>query len=383
MKTILIVFCVLNGLAGAQQPNSSPPPTGVPSDAKLFNGHWYKVFFEQLDWNQAKQECERKNGQLAITPDSATWNYVKKLTGKAVWLGASNDNLSGEWRWVDGNVMRFTAWADGQPNNTEGKQHYLATTESESWQDRAMEWSESKQWPIRGYICQWKDPNQIATYSVPITPPGIPPDSKVFNGQGWKVFFEQVNWDQAKQRCEQMGGQLAVIPDAPTWGFVKSLTRKTVWLGASDEDHEGTWKWIDGTPMSFTAWDDGEPGNKDRKEHYLCRGSQNGWADTVKRWDGYRHWPVEGFICQWKFPPTKTASANAAVLLIAGWDAKTGAIQIKSQNQLKTLRVTPTTVVRLNGLPSKSDILSPGLRVLSYTLLPNDSTALSDVNLVK
>jgi Lectin C-type domain len=58
------------------------------------------------------------------------------------------------------------------------------------------------------------------------------------------VFFEHVNWDEAKQRCEQRGGQLAVIPDAAAWAFAKNLTQMRVWLGASDEAKEGTWTWV-------------------------------------------------------------------------------------------------------------------------------------------
>ena len=32
-----------------------------------------------------------------------------------------------------------------------------------------------------------------------------------------------------------------------------------MWAGASDKDSEGTWKWTDGSLLTWTAWGTGEP----------------------------------------------------------------------------------------------------------------------------
>ena len=34
-----------------------------------------------------------------------------------------------------------------------------------------------------------------------------------------------------------------------------------LWLGGTDKDEEGTWKWSDGSPFEFTNWLWGEPNN--------------------------------------------------------------------------------------------------------------------------
>jgi hypothetical protein len=382
MKKIFIMLCALTGLAGAQQTSTPKPPPGVPLDAKNFNGHWYKVIFDRVDWPQAKQECERMGGQLAIIRDAPTWNFVMNLTQRRMWLGASNENIKNEWRWLDGSLVTFTAWIDGHPNNAGGREHYLSETDSNSWDDRAKEWDQFTQWPIEGFICQWRDPSQLIAYSVPVLPPGIPADAKIFNGQGYKVFFERVNWDKAKQRCEQMGGQLAVVPDPPTWEYIKQLTQKRVWLGATDEAKEGAWKWVDGSPMIFNVWQDGEP-NNGKQENYLMRWDGQGeWNDIRKEWDTCSP-PIEGFICQWKGNATKMAAApaNAAIIEVATWAANSGVLTMKSQNRLRSFRVTPATAISLNGLKSKPDIIAPALRVMSFTLLAGNAEELGSLTL--
>ena len=37
--------------------------------------------------------------------------------------------------------------------------------------------------------------------------------------------------------------------------------KKTVWLGMTDEQTEGTWGWTDGSPFSYKNWAKGEPNN--------------------------------------------------------------------------------------------------------------------------
>ena len=375
MKALLVMLCALVCLVQAQTTSAPKPPPGVPLDAKLFNGRWYKVFFEHVDWPQAKLNCERKGGQLVVVPDSATWDFVKNLTLKRVWLGASKDNLKNEWRWVDESLVTFTAWLDGAPDNQGGKQHYLAEMDSNLWSDRAKEWDEYPQWPMDGYICQWDDPNQIVVaHSVPILPPGIPSDAKIFNGQGFKQYFERISWHEAKKRCEELGGQLAVIPDAATWKFVKALTSKSVWLGASDEIKEGEWKWIDGTPMSFTAWVDGEPQSAKKNEDYLCGYKSQGWVDA------YPSWNAEGYICQWKLSAAKnTPAVVPPVIEVDAWDDTSGLLKMKSQNRLKAFKVTPTTTININGLSANSGNITPGLRVVRFTLVTGDAEALSSL----
>jgi hypothetical protein len=164
-QSLLLALCVLGCVCLAQTPNQTPPigayvpppkpPPTAPKDAKLSRGKWYAVIYEKVAWPVAREKCERMGGQLVVIHDPTTWAFVQKLTNQRVWLGATDENLEGEWVWVDGKKMTFTAWSPGNPSNSNAKEHYLSTTDTRLWNDTGKEWEHYKQDPVVGYICEW------------------------------------------------------------------------------------------------------------------------------------------------------------------------------------------------------------------------------------
>ena len=162
MKSLLFAPFVLlacHCTADAQQPvPSRKPPVGIPSDAKFFNGKWYRVYLEKTSWHSARDKCKALSGQLVIVPDAATWEFVKSLAnGPNLWLGATDEVTQGVWKWVDGTPVEFNgAWEINQPDNLGGKQHYVAINRNKRWDDmEKVERAGPNQ--IGGYICEWKD----------------------------------------------------------------------------------------------------------------------------------------------------------------------------------------------------------------------------------
>jgi hypothetical protein len=154
---VLLLSCFLACLAQAQTTPSPRPPLTAPKDAKLFNWKWYAVIYEKVPWHTARDKCQRMGGQLVVIPDAPTWDFVKGLSKSRVWLGATDEKIEGEWVWVDGTQMRFTAWLPGKPNNYAGKDHYLTTTplKNNGWEDMPKEWDAWKEANIVGYVCEW------------------------------------------------------------------------------------------------------------------------------------------------------------------------------------------------------------------------------------
>ncbi len=134
-----------------------------------------------------------------------------------------------------------------------------------------------------------------------------------------------MTWKEAKAKCEELGGRLAVVTGKQQNDFLTKLVTTTgkaeAWLGATDEVKEGTWVWVDGSAMTYKNWGPGQPNNKGNVEHYLLLWAvQKGvWSDQPDR--SNQHNP--GFICEWinstvETPrPTPKVSAPTPELLKA------------------------------------------------------------------
>ncbi len=75
-----------------------------------------------------------------------------------------------------------------------------------------------------------------------------------------------ISWHAASEAAELQGWYLATIGSEAENDFVKSLlgmrpNLSQYWLGATDEDSEGEFLWVDGTAFSYTNWFAGEPNN--------------------------------------------------------------------------------------------------------------------------
>jgi hypothetical protein len=133
-----------------------------------------------------------------------------------------------------------------------------------------------------------------AAQDAPPKPPvGIPADAKWFNGSWYRIYLEAGGWKAAKEKCERRRGRLAVIKDEPTQTFIRELGGElSLWLGASEEV-KGLWKWVDGSEITFKAWDDGQPdpASPKRQALHLWKGA---WGDA------YMDDKLVGYICEWK-----------------------------------------------------------------------------------
>lgn len=136
-------------------------------------------------------------------------------------------------------------------------------------------------------------------------------DDMVYNPQNGNYYqfveAKRISWKNAKLEAEKMEykglkGHLATIKSKYELDLFNSLTTKTVWLGATDEEKEGTWKWITGEPFEYTNWCPGEPNNFDAGgENYLVsiKNSNGLWNDTTNSpnptWTD-----IEGFVVEFE-----------------------------------------------------------------------------------
>ncbi|KAF3694511.1 C-type lectin domain family 17, member A Prolectin [Channa argus] len=86
----------------------------------------------------------------------------------------------------------------------------------------------------------------------------------MFSYSCYLLSTESGSWTKGREDCRKRGADLVVINSAEEQTFLSAFTRMGTWIGLSDRDEEGTWRWIDGTTLTFKYWDVMEPNNEDK-----------------------------------------------------------------------------------------------------------------------
>nr|XP_055063219.1 C-type lectin domain family 4 member M-like [Misgurnus anguillicaudatus] len=96
--------------------------------------------------------------------------------------------------------------------------------------------------------------------------------SLYFISSDWKT------WTESRRYCRERGADLIIINNKEEQDFInKNSGKDNLWIGLSDSDVEGRWKWVDGSTQSYSFWASGEP-NGGRRENCVVSYS-SGWVD--------------------------------------------------------------------------------------------------------
>uniref|UniRef100_H9G9K9 C-type lectin domain-containing protein n=1 Tax=Anolis carolinensis TaxID=28377 RepID=H9G9K9_ANOCA len=102
---------------------------------------------------------------------------------------------------------------------------------------------------------------------------------------GNKVFITsgyEGNFDDLKQRCQQAGGQLASPRNSAENTAIKDIVvlyQKSAFLGITDIQTEGTFRYLNGETIVYSNWQAGEPNNDHNQEDCVEVYSSGKWND--------------------------------------------------------------------------------------------------------
>uniref|UniRef100_A0A3B4YM66 C-type lectin domain-containing protein n=1 Tax=Seriola lalandi dorsalis TaxID=1841481 RepID=A0A3B4YM66_SERLL len=106
-------------------------------------------------------------------------------------------------------------------------------------------------------------------------------------------------WQESRKDCIQKGADLTIINNREEQvtdmfltcylsvsflfknkNFIRQF-KKYLWIGLTDIETEGKWKWVDGTPLTRSFWDSKEPNGKTLENCGQIKNPnlQNNWND--------------------------------------------------------------------------------------------------------
>lgn len=133
-----------------------------PSDVLSFQDREYFIYDKQVNWSTAKGLCESMGGMLAIVATPEQNEFLTKAgrqkNNSHLWLGGTDSLVEGNWMWLGGSPMTFTAWENENLESLAKRDFLALDSQTGSWialPDNPQSANEIPPFPSPGFVCQW------------------------------------------------------------------------------------------------------------------------------------------------------------------------------------------------------------------------------------
>ncbi|XP_073730770.1 CD209 antigen-like protein C [Misgurnus anguillicaudatus] len=111
-----------------------------------YQSSFYFISSEKKSWTESRSYCIEKGADLIIINNKEEQDFIKDyLVEDGHWIGLSDSDVEGRWKWVDGSTLTTSFWASEEPNG--GNIENCAESYSSLWNDLACK-------NIRKWICE-------------------------------------------------------------------------------------------------------------------------------------------------------------------------------------------------------------------------------------
>lgn len=161
-----------------------------------------------------------------------------------------------------------------------------------------------------------------AFLSAPALAGPISGTARTFGGHEYVLLAEDT-WLNAEQEAEWWGGHLVAVNDRleQDWLIDTYGGHQQFWIGLSDHQEEGVFRWSNGDPLTFTSFDYDEPNNWGGDEDFV---EMNRFG--VGLWNDLGDWGVRVGIAERVAVPEPGTLALLALGIIA-----LGVLRVRSQ----------------------------------------------------
>jgi len=238
------------------------------------NGHWYYLIATG-PWSGAEQAAQAKGGHLVTINDAAENAWVNStFNTSGLFIGLNDVANEGTFVWASGQPVTYTNWEVGEPSNGGGVEDYATMEFSGKWLDQDQ--------------CSGTSGLQSVVEVTTVPLPGLLAGPIVNPANCHTYYFTQpATWIEAQMKAQALGGNLVTINDAAENEYVRSHfanyggNPQAVWIGLTDRTTEGTFTWVDGSPVTYTNWNPGEPNDLGNEDYVtMNEPATGGWNDA-------------------------------------------------------------------------------------------------------
>lgn len=270
----------------------------------------YKFFEHRSTWLQAQRICTWFGAELVSVHSPAELDFLMQNLQKNLrvqeqhwWIGMHTYDNDGRFRWSDKTVLNFVNWAPGRIGriSREKKCVYMTAVRGD--------WGDQKCITALPYICKRTNTTVLPPTLPPLSPPSVggcpktwlPFMNKCFgikaDGKG-----EIKTWQQARDACKVVNGEIATIDNYLEQAFITSILpsiTSDLWIGL----HNGrqTFQWEEGQPLTYVNWAPGAPSRESSSNGKMvsCAAIWHGHQPQFTgRWDDKLCSEKHGYICQ-------------------------------------------------------------------------------------
>uniref|UniRef100_A0A4W6EYQ1 Mannose receptor, C type 1b n=1 Tax=Lates calcarifer TaxID=8187 RepID=A0A4W6EYQ1_LATCA len=227
----------------------------------------YKLYKETYSnkrtWYEARDYCKAIGGDLLSIHNRAELEMLPDRY-ESVWIGLSAPDPVTGYVWSDGSPVQFQHWEEDEPNNKNNVESCAELKLSKV--RRSGSWNDVHCETYHGWLCQ------IRAGVTPNPPPDpVTPDYNT-TSDGWtewngdQYYFNRMSMamEDARAYCKQNHGDLVTINSEAESVFLWKHVSKnrgssgSYWIGLI-VDLDGTYAWMDGSPVVFQRWDEKQP----------------------------------------------------------------------------------------------------------------------------
>ncbi|KAI4883726.1 hypothetical protein NFI96_031406 [Prochilodus magdalenae] len=85
---------------------------------RYFNSSIYYITTEEKSWSESRQDCREREADLVIITSREEQEFLFRVYGDhEAWIGLTDTETEGVWKWVDGAKPTTSFWSAEEPNS--------------------------------------------------------------------------------------------------------------------------------------------------------------------------------------------------------------------------------------------------------------------------